>query len=58
MSEIEQVYDIFSSDCDEAVVEYVTQDKAIFFQDKQMRSAFEHYPEVILVDSTYKLSSS
>jgi zinc finger SWIM domain-containing protein 3 len=56
-SEIEQVYDIFSSGCDEAVVEYVTQDKAIFFQDKQMRSAFEHYPEVILVDSTYKTNN-
>ena len=59
-SEIEQVYDIFSSGCDEAVVEYVTQDNnlsAIFFQDKQMRSAFEHYPEVILVDSTYKTNN-
>jgi hypothetical protein len=56
MSCHEQVYDIFSSGCDEAVVEYVTQDNnlsAIFFQDKQMRSAFEHYPEVILVDSTH-----
>ena len=30
---------------------------AIFFQDKQMRSAFEHYPEVILVDSTYKANN-
>ena len=30
---------------------------AIFFQDKQMRSAFEHYPEVILLDSTYKTNN-
>ena len=59
-SEIEQVYGIYSSGCDEAVVEYVTQDNnlsAIFFQDKQMRYAFGHYPEVMLVDSTYKTNN-
>ena len=29
--------------------------KGLFFQDSQMRQAFEAYPELIFIDATYKL---
>jgi hypothetical protein len=41
-----------------AIVEYITDDnnlKAIFFQDETMKSSFRNFPEVILVDATYKV---
>ncbi|VDI04173.1 zinc finger SWIM domain-containing protein 3 [Mytilus galloprovincialis] len=59
-TDLEQMYDILSSSCSESVVEYITENnklQAIFFQDRHMRIAFDSYPEVILVDATYKTNS-
>ena len=28
----------------------------LFYQDKLMKFSFQHYPEVLMVDSTYKLN--
>ena len=30
--------------------------KAIYFQASEMKSAFESYPEMLIVDATYKLN--
>jgi zinc finger SWIM domain-containing protein 3 len=56
---LEQVHAIFS-ERPGAIVEYITDDnnlKAIFFQDETMKSSFRNFPEVILVDATYKTNN-
>lgn len=44
-----------------AVVEYVTDGdknlKAIFFQDEAIKSTFEQFPEIKLIDATYKTNN-
>ena len=56
---LEQVHAIFS-ERPGAIVEYITDDnnlKTIFFQDETMKSSFRNFPEVILVDATYKTNN-
>lgn len=56
---LEQVHAIFS-ERPGAIVEYITDDnnfKAIFFQDETMKLSFKNFPEVILVDATYKTNN-
>ena len=56
---LEQVHATFS-ERPGAIVEYITDDnslKAIFFRDETMKASFRKFPEVILVDATYKTNN-
>ena len=55
-TDLEKVQEIFLT-AKNAHVEFLTEEnqlKVIYFQDEEMKKAFEQYPEVILVDATYK----
>ena len=57
-TDLERMQDIFLT-AKNAQVEFLTEEsqlKGIFFQDEEMKKAFEQYPEVILVDATYKIN--
>ena len=55
-TDLEKVQEIFLT-AKNAHVEFLTEEnqlKGIYFRDEEMKKAFEQYPEVILVDASYK----